>query len=197
MREIDAIPNNQVEFLKETKNHGQLNSSVEPLIEADNEGRVLRSEQTVVGGFKTDPLNHVWIFWLYFFEYCVITGFFDRLAQLRKADESSDFFEKNLFTISQFLYQAGVLIARSSLYVLKSKATGAITVVLLAHFLAFFGFCLFCPSLSRWIIFILALSLGIFGGWGYLFSYFRCMDNTKVSEKNREVLINYLAISAD
>eukprot|EP00345_Euplotes_harpa_P014200 CAMPEP_0168350206 /NCGR_PEP_ID=MMETSP0213-20121227/20959_1 /TAXON_ID=151035 /ORGANISM="Euplotes harpa, Strain FSP1.4" /LENGTH=187 /DNA_ID=CAMNT_0008360465 /DNA_START=187 /DNA_END=750 /DNA_ORIENTATION=- len=187
MREIDAIPNDQVEFLKETKNHGQLNSSVEPLIEADNEGRVLRSEQTVVGGFKTDPLNHVWIFWLYFFEYCVITGFFDRLAQLRKADESSDFFEKNLFTISQFLYQAGVLIARSSLYVLKSKATGVITVVLLAHFLA----------LSRWIIFILALSLGIFGGWGYLFSYFRCMDNTKVSEKNREVLINYLAISAD
>lgn len=144
-----------------------------------------------------DPLNLVWIFWLYFFEYWVITSFMDRLAQLRHADKSHNWFEKNMFTICQFLYQAGVLIARSSLYWVKSKMTGVITCILFAHFWIFFSFWLFYENVSRWIVFALSISLGIFGGWGYLFSYFRLMDNKKISEKNRELIINYLAISSD
>jgi hypothetical protein len=155
------------------------------------------NKQTAFEGYKTDPLNHVWIFWLYFFEYCAITGFLDRLAQLRESDQSSDFFEKNLFTITQFLYQAGVLIARSSLPCLKLKITGTVSVIMLVHFAVLFSFCLWYVNVSRWIIFVISLSLGIFGGWGYLFSYYRLMDNKKVSENNREKLINYLAVSAD
>lgn len=154
-------------------------------------------KQTVWEGYKTDPLNHIWIFWLYFFEYCAITGFLDRLAQLRKSDESDYFFEKNFFTITQFLYQAGVLIARSSLSCFALKITGTITIILLSHFIVLFSLCLWYVEISRWIVFIISLSLGIFGGWGYLFSYYRLMDNKKVSEDNRENLVNYLAISAD
>jgi hypothetical protein len=45
-------------------------------------------------GFMTDPLNHVWILVLYFFEYAIITGFMDRLAQKRNADDSDYWFEK-------------------------------------------------------------------------------------------------------
>ena len=127
----------------------------------------------------------------------VYSSLFDRLAQLRKSQDSDDFFEQNLFTISQFVYQSGVLIARSSLYWFRSKATGIINFILFLHFLAFFGFCLFYISINIWIIFSLSFTLGIFGGWGYLFSYYRLMDNEEITENNREILINYLAISAD
>ena len=154
-------------------------------------------KQTAFEGYKTDPFNHIWIFWLYFFEYCAITGFLDRLAQLRESDQSDDFFEKNLFTITQFLYQAGVLVARSSLPCLKLKVTGTVSFIMLVHFCVLFAFCLWYVDVSRWIIFVISLSLGMFGGWGYLFSYYRLMDNKKVSESNREKLINYLAVSAD
>ena len=121
----------------------------------------------------------------------MITGFLDRIAQLRDNEgESSNFFEKNMFTICQFLYQSGVLIARSSLYCLKLKITGTITLSLFIHFSVFFLLCLFYYEITRWVIFGLSLTLGVFGGWGYLFSYFRLMDNTKIEEKNREVLVN-------
>ena len=105
-------------------------------------GRESLNDQTIFEAFKSDPMNHVWIFWLYFFEYCVITSFLDRIAQLRDAESSDFWFEKNMFTISQFLYQAGVLIARSSLYCLKLKITGTIAAVLFAHFVLFFILCL-------------------------------------------------------
>ena len=86
-------------------------------------------EQTLMEGYKKDPLNHLWIFALYFFEYSIITGFFDRLSQLRTVKEGG-FLEDNLFTVTQFLYQFGVLIARSSLYCIKSKMTGLMTMIL-------------------------------------------------------------------
>ena len=131
------------------------------------------SQQTAVAALKTDPLNHFWIFWLYFFEYWVITGFLDRLAQLRNSEKSDIWLENNLFVITQFLYQLGVLIARSSLYCLKLKITEIITFVLFLHFWVFFSLWLFYVDVTRYIIFGLSLSLGIFGGWGFLFSYFR------------------------
>ena len=126
---------------------------------------------------------------MYFFEYCVITGLLDRLAQLRKSEESTEFFEKNIFTITQFLYQAGVLIARSSLYCLKLKWTAVIALILLIHFCIFFALCLFYITVNKWIIWALSLSLGVFGGWGFLFSYFRCMDNKKIKSNHLVVLI--------
>lgn len=92
------------------------NSKDEPLIEG---------KQTMWEGYKIDPLNHVWVFFLYIFEYIIISGFFDRLSQLRTVEEHG-FLEKNLFTINQFLYQLGVLMARSSLYCFKTKSTGII-----------------------------------------------------------------------
>mmetsp|Transcript_12624 Transcript_12624/g.14202 ORF Transcript_12624/g.14202 Transcript_12624/m.14202 type:complete len:147 (+) Transcript_12624:49-489(+) len=73
-------------------------------------------DQSLSEAYMIDPWNHVLIFLLYFFEYIVITSFFDRIAQLRGSFESDIFLERNLFTVSQFLYQFGVLIARSSLY---------------------------------------------------------------------------------
>ena len=89
------------------------------------------------------------------------------------------------------------MIARSSLYCIKLKITGTITIILLVHAVVFFGLCLWYHTVSMWIIFLLSLSVGIFGGWGFLFSYYRLMDNKAVSAENREILINYLAISAD
>mmetsp|Transcript_8098 Transcript_8098/g.7172 ORF Transcript_8098/g.7172 Transcript_8098/m.7172 type:complete len:94 (-) Transcript_8098:25-306(-) len=64
-------------------------------------------------------------------------------------------------------------------------------------FLIFFYFCLFYVNVSKFIILILALILGLVGGWGYVFSYYRIMDNRKITKKNREKLINYLAVCAD
>ena len=142
-------------------------------------------------------MNLYWIFWLYFFEYCVISSFLDRITQLRDAENSDFWFEKNMFTISQFLYQAGVLIARSSLYCLKSKNTGIVAFILFLHFVLFFILCLCYYEISIWIVFALSLSVGVFGGWGYLFSFYRLMDSKLINEKNKEILVNYLAISAD
>lgn len=154
-------------------------------------------EQSLVDAYKKDPYNHVWIFILYFFEYAIITGFFDRLAQLRHSHESPYFLEKNLFTVTQFLYQLGVLIARSSLYCFYTKKTGIITISLGVLFILFFYFCLFYVEVSRFIILFLALALGLLGGWGYLFSYFRLMDHSHITKDNKEKLINYLAVCAD
>ena len=153
--------------------------------------------QSLKQAYMVDPWNHIWIFFVYVFEYLIITGLFDRLAQLRESHESKLFLEKNLFTITQFLYQAGVLLARSSLYFMKFKKTGLLVIILSIHFLVFFYFCLYDPFISKYVIFLLAFSVGIFGGWGYLFCYFRCLDNVLISSLNREKLINYMAVSAD
>ena len=152
--------------------------------------------QTLYDGFKTDPMNFFYIFWLYFFEYCVIISFFDRITQLRDAESSDYWPEKNMFTISQFIYQAGVLVSRSSLYCFKLKITGIITIILFAHFLAFFILCLWYQNVSIWIVFSLSLSVGIFGGWGYLFAFYRLMDNNLINDKNKEILINLLSITS-
>mmetsp|Transcript_32826 Transcript_32826/g.29122 ORF Transcript_32826/g.29122 Transcript_32826/m.29122 type:complete len:90 (+) Transcript_32826:931-1200(+) len=68
---------------------------------------------------------------------------------------------------------------------------------MLVLFVVYFSFCLYYVNVDRYILLILALLVGVFGGWGYLFSYFRVMDNKKVTKENREKLINYLALSAD
>ena len=73
-------------------------------------------KQTLSEAYAIDPWNHILIFLLYFFEYIIITGFFDRISQMRGSLQSDIYLERNLYTISQFLYQLGVLIARSSLY---------------------------------------------------------------------------------
>ena len=155
------------------------------------------NQQSLMDAYLIDPLNHILIFLLYFFEYIVITSFFDRITQLRGSDESNIYLERNLYTVSQFLYQFGVLAARSSMYWFKSKATGLIAVIMFVLFVIYFGFWIYFINVHRIVLLILALLTGIFGGWGYLFSYYRVMDNKKVTKENREKLINYLALSAD
>jgi hypothetical protein len=150
--------------------------------------------QTAMQAYKTDPWNHVFIFLLYFFEWVTITSFFDRLAQLRGSFESDIFLERNFYTVCTFLYQFGVLIGRSNLYCFKTKATGLITAVMLVLTLILFYFCLFYVDVDRFVVFFLALLVGLFGGWGYVYSYYRVMDNNKVTRENKEILINYLAI---
>jgi hypothetical protein len=154
-------------------------------------------QQTLFQGFKTDPYNHILCFLLFFFEYVIIVGFLDRLAQLRNAQDSDEFLEKNLFTVTQSLYQLGVVLARSTLFCYKSKATGKTTIVMLILFIVYFYFCLYNPFVDKFIVMILSLILGLFGGWGYVFSYYRVMGNVNASEVNREKLINYHALCAD
>ncbi|CAI2371898.1 unnamed protein product [Moneuplotes crassus] len=190
-KEADRSPTPR--FGLEVLNHS---SSCVGQTQTENETLIENKEQTLWEGYKIDPLNHVWVFFFYIFEYTIITGFFDRLSQLRTVEDDG-FFEKNLFTINQFLYQFGVLIARSSLYCVKSKATGLMTILLFILFIAFFAFCLFYVNVNKFIILALATLVGLIGGWCYVFSYYRVMDNKKLTKINREKLINYLAVAAD
>lgn len=110
----------------------------------------------------------------------VISGFFDRISQAKtKAGlvDPDDYFSVNFFTISQFLYQAGVLIARSSMLIFSSKRAGLVCNVQMLLFFGFFIVSLWYIELNIWIIFPMALLCGILGGWGYLFAIYRTMDN--------------------
>ena len=84
--------------------------------------------QTKWEAFLIDWQNFHWLFWLYFLEYTIITGFIDRISQQKEEIEGHrTYFEEHFFIICQFLYQSGVLIARSSLFFCMTKRTGLIT----------------------------------------------------------------------
>jgi len=158
---------------------------------------LIPEQQTLFQAYMIDPFWHIWIFVLYFFEYVIITGLFDRLAQLRNGHNSPNYIESHLFVITQFVYQFGVLLSRSSLYLFGTKRTGLITVGMCIEFLLFFYFCLYYIGVSQAVILTLAFLSGVLGGWGYLFSYYRVMDNFMMTKTNREKLISYLAVSGD
>ena len=151
--------------------------------------------QTLYEGFKVDPMNYILFFLIFFFEYWVISSFLDRITQLRRSESSDFWFEKNMFTISQFIYQAGLLIARFSLYCCQTKKTEIITFLLFAISLFFFILCLWYYNISIWIVFVFTLFVGLLGGWGYLFTYYRLMDNKQINPKNKEILVNWLTLS--
>ncbi|CAI2371529.1 unnamed protein product [Moneuplotes crassus] len=184
-------------LLSEMTNSNEWSEDLSQDYKDSEEDKVETKNQTVWQAYWIDPWNHPLIFLLYFFEYIIITCFFDRLAQLRNSFESDVYLERNLYTVSQFLYQVGVLTARSTLYCYKSKATGKISIVMFILCIVYFGFALWYVDVDRYILLILALFTGLFGGWGYLFSYYRVLDDSRVTKENREILINYLAVCAD
>lgn len=102
-----------------------------------------------------------------------------------------------MYEIGQFLYQVGVLISRGSLEFMKFKITGTITVLQAVVFAAFLCFCLLWKTVSIWIVFPATLACGLLGGWGYLFSVYRLMDNKRITSRNKEILLNVLMIFAD
>ena len=51
--------------------------------------------------------------------------------------------------------------------------------------------------ISVWACFPLALMCGILGGWGYLYSVYRLLDQKKISKRNREFLANWLMLFAN
>jgi hypothetical protein len=64
-------------------------------------------------------------------------------------------------------------------------------------FLCFFLFCLAWKFVSIWLVFPLTFLCGIIGGWGYLWSLYRLMDNTAILPHNKEIMINVMMICAD
>ena len=160
--------------------------------------RVSEKDQTPREGFLKDVPNFVQIGILYFLEYSVITGYVDRISQLKEEQQDDvTYFEEHFFTICQFLYQVGVLVARSSLFCFRTKRTVLIAGAQGVVFFLFLAICLWWVSISVWICFALTLLCGVLGGWGYLFSVFRLLDNNKISSKNKEYLANWLMITAD
>lgn len=65
-----------------------------------------QGDQSRMEAAKLDWGNITSFFFIYFFEYAIITGMIDRISDLKKEENpnSSDYFVKNFYTIGQFLY---------------------------------------------------------------------------------------------
>ena len=153
--------------INQNESYGDSNNKA-PLLNHVSEDLNLRrttednlENQTLYEGFKVDPMNYILFFLIFFFEYWVISSFLDRITQLRRSESSDFWFEKNMFTISQFIYQAGLLITRFSLYCCQTKKTEIITFLLFAISLFFFILCLWYYDISIWIIFVFTLFVGL------------------------------------
>jgi len=143
-------------------------------------------------------MYHVFqLYLVYMFEYVASTGAADR-SQDVDFNCSPNWFIRNSYVILGFCYQIGVLISRSSLFLIKIKRVEILTIlqganmvfwILLAKYKFMEG------DIWVWVQFILMLYCGLLGGAMYVNVFYIVLHDEKYPNEDRELCVNITAFA--
>jgi len=110
---------------------------------------------------------------VYFFEYCIINCFADRIANKLKddpanADKQDDLNIKEFFQILNLCYQLGVFMSRSSLQYVKIKKVWILTLLQFINWSFLFVNTQFMLVTSLYVMCPLFVWVGLMGGGSYV-----------------------------
>lgn len=101
-----------------------------------------------------------------------------------------------IFEIFQVFFQAGILIARSSLDCCKIRQVGLLVFVLFLLGIGFFVMSLFEEIYSIWVPLWTLFLIGIFGGFGFANVFHQVLEHGGIKKKERELAVNLNMIFA-
>lgn len=143
------------------------------------------------------------IFWyaanmavVYYFEYVIQVGFFDRSNPLDENKESSNFLQHNAYVVLSLCYQIGVLISRSSLSVIKIKRVEIMTVLQMINFFLY----LFNSKYRFMHIYLqmaVALWVGLMGGASYVNVTHNILEDKEIAKHQKELAMNICTFAND
>lgn len=116
------------------------------------------------------------IMMVFYFEYAILTSFADVLNRQSKLPDNPTFFQVHAYQILSFLYQLGVVLSRSSLYLFDIKRWGVLTILQMLNFAGWFAFAFF--TLEVFVQFAWMLFVGLIGGFSYVNIYYDVLENT-------------------
>ena len=144
-----------------------------------------------VVGFKYGKRYILNMFFVYFLEYCVCTGFSERANFFGYVDSSGTFYEKAQYETFLLFYQIGVVISRSSLFLFKYlKFVELLNIIQLCNFTFWFLEALLGIVSNQIVCFITLILLGLCGGGVYVGCFYFVLNETKIPPQYKELVLN-------
>ena len=151
-----------------------------------------------VDGFKYGKRYILNMFFVYFLEYCVCTGFSERANFFGYVDSSGTFYEKAQYETFLLFYQIGVVISRSSLFLFKYlKFVELLNIIQLCNFTFWFLEALLGIVSNQIVCFITLILLGLCGGGVYVGCFYFVLNETKIPPQYKELVLNIATLFND
>jgi len=131
---------------------------------------------------------------VYFAEYVVSVGW---ASKSNPKPNKSDWWATNAYEVLAFLYQFGVLIARSSIPFFIIRRISVLTTLQGLNFVLW-GFHAFFLFLPLWLQFVSMVYCGLLGGFMYVSVFYLLLsDSDSLSASDRELGINLTSIAVN
>jgi hypothetical protein len=140
--------------------------------------------------FKSISSPAIQLAMVYFFEYVVSVGFASKANPDAPKD---DWWRTNAYELLSFMYQLGVLVARSSVTIFPIRKIEILTLLQAGHFVLWLLHCLH-PFLPLWLQMIDMIFVGLLGGAMYVNTFHLLVQKKDLRKADLELGINLTAI---
>lgn len=141
-----------------------------------------------VGGYVAN--TGVNLMSVYFFEYVISVAFAIHAPSFAR---NGQWWCGNGYTILQFCYQSGVLLSRSSLYILRIQKVWILTVLQAINFV-FWWYNAASHFLPAGLQAVWMFWVGMLGGASYVNIFANIVDDKKIPDRDKELSINIVAL---
>ena len=149
-------------------------------------------------GFKYGKRYILNMFFVYFLEYCVCTGFSERANYFGYIDSKGTFYEEAQYETFLLFYQTGVVLSRSSLFIFKYlKFVELLNIIQLCNFTFWFFEALFGIVSNQVVCFITLICLGLCGGGVYVGCFYYVLKENKIPPQYKELCMNIATLFND
>lgn len=148
--------------------------------------------------FKYGKRYIINLFVVYFLEYTVCSGLCERANNFGYIDSEGTFFGKAQYETFLLCYQIGVVISRSSLFLVKYlKYIEFLNIFQLSNFVLWFILAMNYITLNQWICFFSLILLGLCGGAVYVGCFYFILNDNKIPSVYKELCLNICTIFVD
>ena len=149
-------------------------------------------------GFKYGKRYILNMFFVYFLEYSVCTGFCERANYFKYVDSKGNFYENAQYETFLLFYQIGVVLSRSSLFLFKHlKFVELLNIIQLCNFTFWFLEALIGLISIDWICFITLIFLGLCGGGVYVGCFYFVLNEPNIPPVYKELCMNIATLFND
>lgn len=132
---------------------------------------------------------------VYFFEYVVSIEFASRSNRIDNTNSKTHtWLLLNAYEVLQFCYQLGVLIARSSISIIQIQRIYILTILQCINFIIWYTQIVYF-YMNIYIQLVCMIYVGLLGGAMYVNTFNNILRDTKLSDNQRELSVNYTQIS--
>lgn len=147
-------------------------------------------------GFSVGKRYIINLYLVYYLEYVLFTGLGERVSHFGFIED--EMFKDYLYEYFCLCYQIGVLISRSSLFVLKYINAVEIYTILQIVNLIFWIIEIYTKMITTWwILFILQIVVGLFGGASYVGCFYFLLESESIEGQLRELCVNIATMFND